>query len=427
MAPRNSQAHTRKQRDDCSEVTCDEATCLFCSPRLFWRSFLPRGARADPGSKAFGAGSLCSGSCWQSRSARPRRQRRRPGRAISTACWNAESVRFYLPYSRSLYFIDKGRERRHLCRPDPRIRALGEQEIRGTARQAPADRGRHRGHARQAAGRSSRRARRCRGRQHQGPPRAAEGRRLRRPRRERRRRRDPGDRPGHAGHRLDRRPFGQDRAPARGLEPDAEHEGVERALQAGRQARSQARLPAERARGRGPARDAQCRAAAGGRGRRLEGQDVGPGAAQGQGPRGHRAAAEDEDRLGDPQEQPEARGRADRVLCVLRQADGRSREAAAPVHGPHQGAEGRDSHRGPQAPPGAGRHLQEVRPAVQLRSSHAGCAGLPGVDAQPGGKEPGRRHRRDAGHARDRRGAQGGRHPPGRARTSMPASSTWTS
>ena len=284
-------------------------------------------------------------------------------------------------------FHRQGPRARHLCRPDPRIRALGEQEIRGTARQAPADRGRHRGHARQAAGRSSRRARRCRGRQHQGPPRAAERRRLRRPRRERRRRRGPGDRPGHAGHRLDRRPFGQDRAPARGLEPDAEHEGIERALQAGRQARSQARLRAERARGRGHARDAQCRAAAGGRGRRLEGQDVGPGAAQGESSRGHRAAAEDEDRLGDPQEQPEARGRADRVLCVLRQADRRSREAAAPVHGPHQGAEGRERRRGPQAPHGAGRHLQEVRPAVQLRSAHAGRAGLPGVDAQPGREE----------------------------------------
>ena len=68
-----------------------------------------------------------------------------------------------------------------------------------------------------------------------------------------------------------------------------------------------------------------------------------------------------------------------------------------------------------QAPRDAGRHLQEVRPTVQLRSSHAGCAGLSGVDAQPGGQEPRRRDRRDAGHARDRRGAQGGRHPAGRA------------
>ena len=43
---------------------------------------------------------------------------------------------------------------------------------------------------------------------------------------------------------------------------------------------------------------------------------------QGQGPRRHRAAAEDEDRLGDPQEQPEARGRAERVLRELRQEAG---------------------------------------------------------------------------------------------------------
>ena len=297
--------------------------CLLASALLALVS-CHRGARADPGSKAFGAGSLCSGSLWQGRSAQPRRRLRRPGRAISTACWNATSVRFYLPYSRSLYFIDKGRERgisADLIREFERwvnkkyAAQLGKRPLTAVVIVATRDKLREdllEGHADVAVGNIKVLAR------------AAERRRLRRPRRERRRRRDPGDRPGHAGHRLDRRPFGQDRAPARGLEPDAEHEGVERALQAGRQARSQARLPAERARRRGPARDAQCRAAAGGRGRRLEGQDVGPGAAQGQGSRGHRAAAEDEDRLGDPQEQPEARGRTDRVLCVLRQADGRS-------------------------------------------------------------------------------------------------------
>ena len=71
--------------------------------------------------------------------------------------------------------------------------------------------------------------------------------------------------------------------------------------------------------------------------------------------------------------------------------------------------------------------LQEVRAAVQLRSAHAGRAGLPGVDAQPGCKESRRRDRRDAGHARDRRGAQGRRHHGRPSRTSMPASSTWTS
>ena len=37
--------------------------------------------------------------------------RRRSGKAISTGCWSAGSIRFYVPYSRSLYFIDKGRER----------------------------------------------------------------------------------------------------------------------------------------------------------------------------------------------------------------------------------------------------------------------------------------------------------------------------
>ena len=239
------------------------------------------------------------------------------------------SIRFYVPYSRTLYFIDKGRERGISADLIREFERWVNKKYAAQLGKRPLTVDRHRRHARQAAGRSSRRARRRRGRQHQGPARAAERRRLRGARRERRWRRDPGDRPGHAGHRVDRRPFGQDRAPARGLEPDAEHEGVERALQAGRQARSQARLPAERARGRGHARDAQCRAAAGGRGRRLEGQDVGAGAAEGEGSRGHRAAAEDEDGLGDPQEQPEARGRADRVLRVLRQAEGGAASCSA--------------------------------------------------------------------------------------------------
>jgi hypothetical protein len=161
--------------------------------------------------------------------------RRRPGRAISTACWNAgrQVLRALQPLA---VLHRQGPRARHLRRPDPRIRALvnkkyaaqlGKRPLTAVVIVATATR----------CWQISRRARRCRGRQHQGPARTAERRRLRGPRRERRRRRDPGDRPGDAGHRVDRRPFGQDRAPARGLEPDAEHEGLERALQAGRQAR----------------------------------------------------------------------------------------------------------------------------------------------------------------------------------------------
>ena len=210
--------------------------------------------------------------------------------ALFDAMLERRAIRFYVPYSRSLYFIDKGRERgisADLIREFERwvnkkyAKELGKRPL--TVRR--------RRHARQAADRPSRRARRCRGRQHQGHRRAAEGRRLRGPRREGRQRRDPGDRPGLAGDRLDRRPFGQDRAPARGLEPDAEHEGAERALQAGRQARSPS--------------SSTCRDA-------LEDEDMlemlnagllqavvvddwkakmwAPGAAQGEGPRGHRAA-----------------------------------------------------------------------------------------------------------------------------------------
>ena len=68
-------------------------------------------------------------------------------------------IRVYVPYSRSLYFIDKGRERGLGAELVARLRALGQPEIREAARQAAADRHYRRRDARQAAGRSQRRAR----------------------------------------------------------------------------------------------------------------------------------------------------------------------------------------------------------------------------------------------------------------------------
>ena len=89
-------------------------------------------------------------------------------------------IRVYAPYSRSLYFVDKGRERGLGRRTGPRLRALGQREVRQAARQAAADDLHRRGHARQAARRPARRPGRHRGRQpdrHRGAP---QGRRFRR-------------------------------------------------------------------------------------------------------------------------------------------------------------------------------------------------------------------------------------------------------
>ena len=52
--------------------------------------------------------------------------------------------------------------------------------------------------------------------------------------------------------------------------------------------------------------------------------------------------------------------------------------------------------------PGSGRTVQEVRGAVQRRLPADGGAGVSGVDAGPQRQEPGRRDRRDAGHAPNR-------------------------
>ena len=97
---------------------------------------------------------------------------------VGTKAWKGDfdgmlerrSIRFYVPYSRSLYFIDKGRERgisADLIREFERwvnkkhAAELGKRPLTAVV---IVD------HTRQAARRSSRRARRCRGRQHQGPP-----------------------------------------------------------------------------------------------------------------------------------------------------------------------------------------------------------------------------------------------------------------
>ena len=67
-------------------------------------------------------------------------------------------IRVLVPYSRTLYFNDKGRERGMTADLRARLRALRQQEVRQAARQAP-DHGLHDpDHARQAAAGRRRRA-----------------------------------------------------------------------------------------------------------------------------------------------------------------------------------------------------------------------------------------------------------------------------
>ena len=78
----------------------------------------------------------------------------------------------------------------------------------------------------------------------------------------------------------------------------------------------------------------------------------------------------------------------------------------------------REERRGRRRAPevaGGDRAVQEVRGAVQRRLPADGGAGLPGVDAGPERQEPGRRDRRDAGHAPNRQGTERRRHHRDRA------------
>ena len=162
-----------------------------------------------------------------------------------------------------------------------------------------------------------------------------------------------------------------------------------------------------RARGRGHARNDQCRTAAGNGRRRLEGKNMVAGAAQTQGARGHRAARADPEGLGHPQEQPAARGRSRRFLQRLGEEGGRGSLSPTAVHEDDQGAEQCRGQCRPEAFRADHRAVRQVWKAVQLRSADARRAGLPGIHARPEQEKPCRRDRRHADHAGDGASAEG--------------------
>ena len=121
-------------------------------------------------------------------------------------------------------------------------------------------------------------------------------------------------------------------------------------------------------------------------------------------------AAADQEGLGDPQEQSAARRGAERLLRELGQEAGCGRVPQAAVHEEHQDPEQSRCRRGLQAFPGGGRAIPEIRPAVQIRSIDARGTGLSGIDARPEQEKPRRRRRRDAAHAGHRQVVEGWRH-----------------
>ena len=90
----------------------------------------------------------------------------------------------------------------------------------------------------------------------------------------------------------------------------------------------------------------------------------------------------------------------------------RSPEAA---HEAGQADEGPHRHGRVEAVRADGCAVREVRAEVQLRPAHARRPGVPGVAAEPECEEPRGRHRGDADHAGHRQGTECGRHPEHRA------------
>ena len=172
-------------------------------------------------------------------------------------------IRVYSPYSRSLYFIDKGRERGLGAELVRDFERWVNQKYAKRARQAPADRLHRRGDARQAAHRPQRRSRRHRDRQPHGDRGAPEGRSTSS---HRTRRSSTSeilvDRPGVAGDRVDRRPLRQDGPRAQGIELLREPDRAERAAARGAgKPEADARPRSRRARRRGHAGDDERRPA----------------------------------------------------------------------------------------------------------------------------------------------------------------------
>ena len=93
------------------------------------------------------------------------------------------------------------------------------------------------------------------------------------------------------------------------------------------------------ARGRGHAGDDERRPAPGNRGRRVEGEGVGAGTAEGHGPRDHCSTRAHQEGVGDPQEQSAARRGAERLLRELGEEGGGIPLPATAIHEEHQDPE----------------------------------------------------------------------------------------
>ena len=270
-------------------------------------------------------------------------------------------IRVEAPFSRSLYFSDKGRERGlavELVRDFERYlnvkyaKQLGKRPLtiyvvppRATSscptsrRVSPTSPSATHGHRGAADARGFRAGRRRtpddqRGRRH---------------------------RPDHPSAHHARRPRRQDGARAQSVELPRKPAASQRAVGARREGPGRAGARPRFARGRGHAGHAGRGVAPGPGGRRLEGADVGAGAAQAQGANRSRAAGRRQDRLGHSQEQPAARGGDRRLLPQLGDQAGCRRLPDEQLHEARQGAEGPDGERGVQAVQGHAGAVREVR------------------------------------------------------------------
>ena len=212
--------------------------------------------------------------------------------------------------------------------------------------------------------------------------------------------------------------------PPQGILVLRERRETQRRAQEGRQASREDPHRAGQPGGRGHSRDGQ-RRTGDGDGRRRDAREVleaglheDRAPSPGGGPHGGR------DGLDDPQEQPAAEEGARRIHRPL---SGRLLDAeSAPQQVPeeHEVGEERDVRRGARQVQRSRQVLREVQQAVRHGHAPDGRPGLPGVAPRPGRQEPGRRGRRHAGDAGHGQGAQRRRHPPGRSQHPRRGSST---
>ena len=192
------------------------------------------------------------------------------------------------------------------------------------------------------------------------------------------------------------------------LRPQGQHLRRERhrpqqAAEGGRQAAGHDQRRAGCARRRRHARDGQCRPRADHHRRRLPRRILEQGVHQPQGAqRRHAALPAACSRWRFARRIPKLRDDGQRVGSKARQGRRLPQRARTPLPGECQLRQERRGGGRAQEARGGGRAVQEVRRAVRRRLPADGGAGLPGIDPRSERQEPGRRDRRDAGHAAHR-------------------------